>query len=124
MLHICLKGSKGNPSLATLFNHDIMYYIHVVRVTHKGKYTNNVTRFILEGVTEGSFIVVLEDKCGGNTHTIGINIGLNVIFDCIETHKLKLNHRNLSKCCAPKSDFVKFWYTAELKDNRVHAKTP
>ena len=43
------------------------------RVAPKGKYTNHVTGFILEGVTEGLFIVVLEDKSCGKTHTIGIN---------------------------------------------------
>ena len=56
-----------------------------------------MTSFILEVVTEGLFIVVLEDKRGENTHIIGINRGLNVVYDCMETHKLKINHGNLSK---------------------------
>ena len=76
------------------------------RVKSKVKYTNNVTSFILEGITEGIFIVVLGDKSGGETYTVGINRGLNVNHDCIETHELKLNHGNLSKCCGPNRDLV------------------
>ena len=86
-------------------------------VRPKGKYSNNVTGFILEGVIEGLFVVVLEDNGGGKTHTIGINRELNVIYDCMETHELKLNHGNLSKRCGPNREFVKFVYTAELKVN-------
>ena len=72
-----------------------MCYMQVGRVPSKGKYANNVTGFILECVTEGLFIVLLDDKSGGNTHIIGSNRGLNVIYDCIETYGRKLNHGNL-----------------------------
>ena len=61
-LHIRLKGSKGNPTLFSLFNHNKICYMQVGRVTPKGKYTNNVTGFILGGVTSGLFILILEDK--------------------------------------------------------------
>ena len=96
--------------------------MQVCRVTSKENYTNNVTSFILEGVTNDLFIVVLEDKSDGKIHTLGIVRGLNVIYDCIETQRLKLSHGNLSKCCESNRDFVKLCYIAELKDNRVHAK--
>ena len=66
----------------------------VFRVKPKGKYNNNVTGFILEGVIEGLFIVVLEENSGKNTYAIGINRRLNNIYDYMETNELKLNHGN------------------------------
>ena len=60
-------------------------------------YSNNVTGCILSGISESLFIVVLEDTSGGHTHTIGINIGLNLIYDFIEKHDLQLNYENISK---------------------------
>ena len=42
----------------------------------------------------------------------------------METHKLKLNYGNLSKYCGTNREFVKFFYTAKLKDNKVHDKIP
>ena len=89
----------------------------VFRVKPKGKYTNNATGFILEGVTEDLFVVLLEDNGGGKNHTIGINRWLNIIYDYMETQELKLSHENISKCCGPNREFVKLFYTAELKDN-------
>ena len=71
--------------------------MRVCRVKPKRKYSNNVIGFILEGVTEGIFVVVLEDNGDGKTHTIGINRELSVIYNCMETHELKLSHGNLSK---------------------------
>ena len=105
-----MKGSKSLPNLVSFFEHDQIWYMKVCRVKPKGKYSNIVTGFILEGVTEGLFVVVLEDNGGGNTHTIGINRELNVICDCTETHELKLSTLTLT--------------TQELKDNRLHAKKP
>ena len=112
-----MKSIKGLPNLASFFQHDKIYYMKVCRVKSKGKYSNNGTGFILEGITEGLFFVVLEDKGGGKTHTIGINRGLNIIYDCMETHELNLTHGNPSKCCGPNRESVKFFYTAELKNN-------
>ena len=81
-----------------------------------------MTRFILEGVTGGLVIVVLQDTCGGNTHTIVINRALNVIYACMETHEIQLNHGNLSKCCGPNREFELFYHTEEIRDNKVHTK--
>ena len=92
------------------------------RVRPKGKYINNPTRFILEGVTEGLFIVVLQDTSGGNTHILGINRGLNVIYNFIETHEIQPNHGNLSKCCGTNREFELFCHAAEIRDDKVHAK--
>ena len=61
--------------------------------------------------------MVLEDNGGGKTHTVGINRELNVIYDCRDTHELKLNHGNISKYCGSNREFLKIFYTVELKDN-------
>ena len=121
-LYIHSKGSKGNTNLASLSEHDNMCCMQMGRIKPIGQYTNNVTSFIFEVVTKGLFMVVLEDKIGGKIPTIGISRGLNVIYDCMEKHEMKLNHGNISKCCGPNHNFVIFCYTAELKDNRVHAE--
>ena len=79
---------------------------------------------IIFGITAGLLIVVLEDKCGGRSYTIGVNRGLNIIYEHMEKHELQLYHDNLSKYCGHNVVFERFVITAELKDNRVHAKIP
>ena len=66
--------------------------------------------------------MVLEDNCGGISHTIMINKGLKIIYYCMETHEMQLNHEHLSKCCGPNRVFIKFYITAELTYNKVHAR--
>ena len=83
---------------------------------------DNVTGCILSGITEGLFIVVLQDTSGGRSHTVGVNRGLKIIYDCMETHELKLNMQNLNKCCGITYKFNFIGLAAELKDNNVHAK--
>ena len=100
-----IQGSNFLPNLGYLFNNDKICYMQVGRVKPKGKYSNNVTGFILEGVIRGLFVVVLEDNDGGKTHTIGINRELNVIYDCMEIHELKLNYGNLSNAVDPIVNF-------------------
>ena len=100
-----MKGSTVLTNLASLFQHAKICYMKVYRIKSKGKYSNNVAGFILKGVTEGLFIVFLEDKGGEKTHTMGINRGLRVIYDCMETRELKLNRGNHSKCCGPDREF-------------------
>ena len=117
-----IQGSNFLPNLDYLFNNYKICYMQVGRVKPKGKYSNNVTGFTLEGITVGLFIMVLQDTSGGNTHAIGINRRLNVIYDCMETHEIQLNIENLSKYCGPNRDFDKFCHIAELRDNKVHAK--
>ena len=47
-------------------------------------YINNVIGYIISSITEGLFIMVLEDTSGGHTHMIGINRGLKVTYDCMK----------------------------------------
>ena len=51
-----------------------------------GNYINNATGYIISHITGSLFIAVLEDNCSGISHTIGINRGLNIIYDYMKTH--------------------------------------
>ena len=56
-------------------------------------------------------------------HTIVINSGLNVMYDCMETHELELNQQNLCKWCGPNFVFARLCIAVELSNNKVHEKT-
>ena len=68
--------------------------------------------------------MVLLDTNGGRSHTVGINSGLKIIYDCMETHELIINAQNLNKCCGSNKKILNFVITQELKNDRVHAKKP
>ena len=68
--------------------------------------------------------MVLRGKSGGSFHAVGTNSGLETIYDCIETHKMKLNTQNLNTCCRPTKEFNFVVVAVELKAKRVHAKKP
>ena len=74
------------------------------------EYDNNVTDYILVGVDEGLFIVVLDDTSVGHSHIIGINRGLNNIYDCMKTHKRRLNHVYSFKILWTQSSIRKIHY--------------
>ena len=119
-LRLHAKGGNDIDSLYSLFKNDVPYYLQVCEVKPKGNYTNNVTGCILSCIAQGLFIVVLEDDCGGNTRMIRINRGLKIIYDCVETHEIQLNHDNLSKWCRPNCVFVRLCIKVELRDSKVH----
>ena len=54
---------------------------------------------------EGLVISILEDDCDNKSHTVGINVGLRKIYDCMEDYILDLHIDNLSKCCGPNRVF-------------------
>ena len=80
-----------------LFENESTYYLVVCKVKVSKDYSNIVTGCILLGINECLFIVVLEDKSGGHPHTMGINRGLNFVYDYIEKHDPQLNYQNLYK---------------------------
>ena len=94
--HIC-KRSKWSSKSKRPFENESSHYPDVSKVKVSKDYSNIMTGCILLGIAEGLFIVVLEDASGGHTHTIGINRGLNFIYDCIEKHDLQLSYENISK---------------------------
>ena len=61
-------------------------------------------------------ITVLYDNHGNRSHTIGINVELRKIYDCIENCIMDLNKDSLSQYCGPNCVFEFFEFMAVLKD--------
>ena len=116
------KGAKGAATLSVFFKIDKRCCLQVCKVKIPKEYENNVTEYILNRMKEGLVMAVLHDNHGNRSHTIGINIELRKIYDCMENCILDLNQDSLSQCCGPHCVFEKFGFTAVLKDNRVHEK--
>ena len=95
-LRLYTKGGNIVNSMYSLFKNDLPCYCQVRKVKPKGYYINNVTCYTISGITKVLFIMVLEGYCGGNTYTIGINRGLKVVHNYMETREIQLNHKNLS----------------------------
>ena len=123
-LRIKEKIANGNSNLNTYIRDDKDCYLDVCKVTVPEGLLNDPKKNIILPTTKGLFVVVLRDPNGGRSHTVRINSGLKIIYDCMETHDLILNVHNLNKCCGPNKNFVNFVITQELKNNRVHAKKP
>ena len=66
--------------------------------------------------------MVIQDKSGRRSHTVGVNSGLEIIYVCMENHELKINTQNFNRYCGPTKGFNFIVVAAELKNNRVHAK--
>ena len=95
-LHVMAKGSRGHPNLNKFSRYEKNYYLDVCKVTIPEVFKNDPTSYILSPTTEGLFGVILQDESGGRSHTVGINRELEIIYDCMETHELKLNNVNPS----------------------------
>ena len=74
-----------------------------------------MTQYILYVKKEGMIVAMLLDKGGNGSHTIGINLEKQLIYDCQEKFVLKFTVDNLSVCCGPGMIFEKFSLVAELK---------
>ena len=75
-----------------------------------------MTKYILDVKKKGIIVAMLKDKCGNGSHTIGINLEKQTIYDCQEKYVLKLTPKNLSLCCGPGITFDEFYLVAELKN--------
>ena len=73
------------------------------------------TNYILTVEKEGLIVAMLIDKNGGRSHTVGLNLKKQLIYDCQERFVLKLTNENLSLCCGPLMIFDKFYVVAELR---------
>ena len=60
---------------------------------------------------------VLKYEQGGRTHTVWINLKLNLIYNFIEECALVLNKDNLSRCCSDGQKFKECVFLDELKPN-------
>ena len=124
MITCTRKGSNGRPNLDTYLKNERTCYLDVCKVNISKEYSNHVTGYMISGITDVFFIVLLQYISGGRSHIIGINRELIVIYDCIEKHELQLNHENLSKCCGPNCVFEIFYIEAEFSENRIHVTPP
>ena len=57
---------------------------------------------------EGLLVAMLVDTNGNSTHTIGINLQKQRIYDCQEKCIMSLSVSNLSICCGPNKTFNNF----------------
>ena len=66
---------------------------------------------------EGLAIAVLHNNHGNRSHTIGINVEIRKVYDCVEGCILDLKKDSLSQCCGSNCVFEKIGFTAAFKDN-------
>jgi uncharacterized protein Veg len=71
--------------------------------------------FLLKEKKEGLFVVVLEDTVGIQQHAVGIDVGNNMIYDCMEDETLSFTQDNLSICCGRDAVFRSMKVGCELK---------
>ena len=71
---------------------------------------------------EGLIVAILKDTLGNTSHTVGINLVKELIYDCEEKFAMKFSQENLSICCGPGMTFEAFYLVAELKQNKGHKK--
>ena len=81
----------------------------------KDIFSMDLTQYILHVRNKGIIVAMLQDKVGNGSHTVGINLETQLIYDCQEQFVLQLNLANLSVCCGPNMIFDKFTRVAELK---------
>ena len=60
------------------------------------------TNFILHECNTGLFVATLEDVYGESTHTVGINLDMRKIYDCMELVVHNLSLKSLFHCCGDK----------------------
>ena len=116
------KGARGYTNLNVFLRYDKICYLAVCKGNTQQKVKNDPTGCILSPTIDVLFVVVIRDKNGGRSYTVGINSGLKIIYECMENHEQNLNKENLNKCCEQDCEFQIFCVAAELRDNKVHAK--
>ena len=63
-------------------------------------------------------VYVLQDILGQQTHAVGINLTLSLIYDCIEECAIDLNKHKLLRWCGDGRIFKEFRLVTELKPKR------
>ena len=91
-------------------------YLAVTRVRVPQEYkTLSMTNYILNVKKEGFIVALLTDASGNASHTVGINLQKQLIYDCEEEFVMKLSKDNLSVSCGPGMIFAHFNLAAELR---------
>ena len=88
------------------------YQVQKIRKSNNGQ---SLCDFLLKEKTEGLFVVVLEDTDGIQQHAVGIDVGKEIIYDCMEDKTLPFTVENLSVCCGSDAVFRNIKLGCELK---------
>ena len=80
------------------------------------------TDSLLQERHAGYFIAILVDNHGNKTHAIGINKGLNEMYDPMEEYVLPLNKQSLNIACGKDRLFTQFATIAEIVTFRTKRK--
>ena len=121
-LRIRVKRSRGRLNLNAYLRYDKTYYLDFCSDNIPEGFNNETTTYILSLTTKSLFVLVLRDTNIGHSHTVRINSGLKITYDCMETHELILNVQNLNKCCGPNKILLNVVVSQKLKNNRAYAK--
>ena len=80
--------------------------------------------YIVNKCNAGLYVDLLRSSCSEISHTVGINAGSRILFDCAEPTELELTMENLSRCCGPNRKIAKTEVIAELclKNVKVQVK--
>ena len=86
--------------------------------------SKTITDFILKETKKGLFVVLLQDLNRNKSHAVGIGVGKQLIYDCMDDKPLFLNLNNLSICCGSNAVFSSIAVAGELKNlTKYQSKT-
>ena len=91
------------------------WFLAVCKVIILEGFNNHPTAYILSPTTKGLFVVILQDKNDGRIHTVKINSGLKIIYNCMKNHELIHNIHNFNKCCGSGNFFQILLYKKSSK---------
>ena len=105
-------SQPDQPSLAKCLSdvEDVAYRAIKLKCVNKKSKSDS----LLHERHAGYFIAILVDNHGNSTHAVGINKGLNEIYDPMEEYVLPLNQMSLNIACGKDRVFKSFGTIAEI----------
>ena len=77
--------------------------------------SENLTDLILNEKMDSLFVALLQDQNGNRSHAVGIDVGKQSIYDCMEENALVLNKNNSSILCRGNAVFCEISIADELE---------
>ena len=111
-----LFGTSDVMSLYLTMQHLMSPYL--VRKI-KGLQREQYLDYIVNKCNAGLYMALLKSIGGEISHTIEINAGGRILFDCMEPTELELTMENLSRCCSPNVKIVNIEGIAKLCSRNV-----
>ena len=102
----------GQPSLSKFLSDVPNVSYRAIKLKYVNKKTKSES--LLHERLAGYFIAILVDNHGNSTHAVGINKGLNEIYDPMEEYVLPLNQMSLNIACGKDRVFKSFGTIAEI----------